>query len=78
MGALPYSPYIPQEREELAEIDLKKMTELKPPDPTGTAEAQCSFQIHIAERVVHLKADTALEADTWIQALRHTQVQCIL
>ena len=70
----PHSSYSPQEREELAEIDLKKVTHLKPPDPSGTPEAQCSFQISVPDRVYHLKAESPSEADSWIQALRHTQV----
>ena len=70
----PHSSHSPQEREELAEIDLKKVTHLKPPDPSGTPEAQCSFQISVPDRVYHLKAESPSEADSWIQALRHTQV----
>ena len=39
-----------QEREELAEVDLRKLLELKPPDQAGNLEQQCSFQIVLAER----------------------------
>ena len=64
-----------QEREELAEIDLRKVTELRPPDPSGGPEAQCTFQIFLPERVYLLKADTPQEADCWLAALKHTQVR---
>ena len=59
---------------ELAEVDLRRVTELKPPDTSGPAEGQCTFQIMMEERVYHLRAETAAEAESWIQALRHTQV----
>ena len=39
-----------QEREELAEVDLRKLLELKPPDQGGNLEQQCSFQIVLSER----------------------------
>ena len=63
-----------QEREELAEIDLRKVTELKPPDTFGSLEAQSTFQILLSEKVYLLKADTPAEAESWISALKHTQV----
>ena len=67
-------PPPPQEREELAEIDLKKVVELKPPERSGTPEAQSCFQICLPDRVYTLRADTPADADSWMQALRHTQV----
>jgi len=69
--------YYRREREELAEIDLKKVLELKGPEPGGNFEQQCSFQIVLQERVFHLRADTPQEAETWISALKHTQVSGI-
>ena len=63
-----------QEREELSEIDLKKVMELKGPDPSGNQEAQSSFQLVLEERVYHLRADTPQEAESWFSFLKHTQV----
>ena len=61
----------------MAEINLKKVTELKPPDKNGTSEAQCCFHICLPDKVYHLKAESYAEADNWVQALRHTQVTII-
>ncbi|CAI8051664.1 Arf-GAP with Rho-GAP domain, ANK repeat and PH domain-containing protein 1 [Geodia barretti] len=70
--------YYRREREELSEIDLKKVVELKPPDHvSGTPEALCCFQICLPDRVYTLRADTPAEAESWMQALRHTQVSGI-
>lgn len=43
-----------QEREEVDEIDLRKVTDLKGPDPSGTYEQQCSIQIVVSDRLVKL------------------------
>ena len=47
---------------------------MKSPDSFGTLEAQSTFQILLTERVYLLKADTPAEAESWISALKHTQV----
>ena len=39
-----------QEREEVSEIDLRKVVELKPPEASGTAEHQTSFQIILQDK----------------------------
>ena len=39
-----------QEREEVDEIDLRKVTDLKGPDSSGTYEQQCSIQIVVPDR----------------------------
>ena len=39
-----------QEREEVSEIDLRKVVELKPPETSGTAEHQTSFQIILQDK----------------------------
>ena len=49
LSSSPSHSYI-QEREELAEVDLRKLLELKPPDQGGNLEQQCSFQIVLSER----------------------------
>lgn len=41
-----------QEREEIDEIDLRKVTELKVPDPGGNYEQQCTFTIFLADKWV--------------------------
>lgn len=41
---------VSQEREEVDEIDLRKVTDLKGPDPTGTFEQQCCLQIILSDR----------------------------
>ena len=39
-----------QEREEVDEIDLRKVTDLKGPDSSGTYEQQCCIQIVVPDR----------------------------
>ena len=39
-----------QEREEIDEVDLRKVTELKAPDPGGNYEQQCTFTIFLADK----------------------------
>ena len=39
-----------KEREEVEDIDLRKVVELKPPESTGTPDLQCTFQIITDER----------------------------
>ena len=43
---------------------------------TQTHTHACTF-IHLLSRVFHLRADTPQEAETWISALKHTQVSGI-
>lgn len=39
-----------QEREELDEIDLRRVVELRGPDSSGTPDQQCTIQIITDER----------------------------
>ena len=43
-------PLLIQEREEIDEIDLRKVTELKGSEPGGTYEQQCAFSIFLGEK----------------------------
>ena len=96
-----------QEREEIASIDLRRMTDFKGPEQGVGYEASCTFSIVLPDRYVYVKkalyiryiavsvlagiyvvinvfcrtyqfrADSPVEADSWIMALKHTQVQCV-
>lgn len=81
--------YFKNDKEEIASIDLRTVTELRGPEHGGSFEAQCSFQIVTQERYLPLsqiifyfldtrtyalRADTPTEADSWMQALKNTQV----
>ena len=46
----PVASHLSQEREEVDEIDLRKVTELKGPDSQGTVEQQCSLQIVMSDK----------------------------
>ena len=46
--------YSPQEREELDEIDLRKVVELKGPDSTASPEQQCIISIITDDKYVSI------------------------